>query len=512
MTLQPLLKRRNSRSSQWRVWTGVTSQQPRSPSPPPGHGGEEKRREEEEGGGGRGESLEQAAALEAAEQQMILIHDEYKKLLREKEDEIVQLKSVIHQEHGTAQPDVDGQMTRKDLAVHKEMVAELRQQLSGLREQLTDKEKELKELNGRAEGKFSRLKTQAKTKIRELTAQLERMREEQGASPQLNLSATQVLDSSLLSTGGEEDSGASEQLQALQTQLTHTQRELEERKREEEERKRELEERKKELEERKEEEEERKKEEEERKEELEERKEDEEERRKELERVREEKKSLQQQVDSLRDKLNVSEVCVGKEREERVRLELKATELEEELETQASHISSVKQAATQLQKSLTEEQEHSHSLQLQLDQIQSSTTSPPSATNVTPGSQDDMVGSDGVPSKPPVSPGPPDKDDDHPSTFTPVMASGDRGSLVDMEQEISRLETALKQKDEQLSSFKTILEQTQAALDDARERGRNLAGNLENLSSEQSLLTQRVEALSLELTESAGCAGDEQRE
>ena len=36
------------------------------------------------------------------------------------------------------------------------------------------------------------------------------------------------------------------------------------------------------------------------------------------------------------------QVCVGKEREERVRLELKATELEEELETQASHISSVK--------------------------------------------------------------------------------------------------------------------------------------------------------------------------
>ena len=43
--------------------------------------------------------------------------------------------------------------------------------------------------------------------------------------------------------------------------------------------------------------------------------------------------------------------------------------------------------------------------------------------------QDDMVGSDGVPSKPPVSPGPPDKDDDHPSTFTPVMASGDRVCL-----------------------------------------------------------------------------------
>ena len=40
--------------------------------------------------------------------------------------------------------DVDGQMMRKDLAVHKEMVAELRQELTGLREQFTDKEKELK--------------------------------------------------------------------------------------------------------------------------------------------------------------------------------------------------------------------------------------------------------------------------------------------------------------------------------------------------------------------------------
>jgi DNA repair exonuclease SbcCD ATPase subunit len=264
----------------------VTSQQPRSPSPHLGHSRGKKRREEEEGGGERGER-ESLAALEAAEQQMILIHDEYKKLLREKEDEILQLKSVIHQEHDTAQSDVDGQMMRKDLAVHKEMVAELRQELTGLREQFTDKEKELKDLYSKAEGKFNRLKTQAKTKIRDLTSQLERLREEQGASPQLNLSATQVLDSSLL---GEEDSGVSEQLQALQRQLTHTQGELEERKREEEERQKEEEVR------RKEEEEERSKKEEK-------------ERIKELERVREEKKSLQQQVDSLRDKLNVSEVC-----------------------------------------------------------------------------------------------------------------------------------------------------------------------------------------------------------
>ena len=62
----------------------VTSQQPRSPSPHLGHSRGKKRREEEEGGGERGER-ESLAALEAAEQQVILIHDEYKKLLREKE-------------------------------------------------------------------------------------------------------------------------------------------------------------------------------------------------------------------------------------------------------------------------------------------------------------------------------------------------------------------------------------------------------------------------------------------
>lgn len=38
----------------------------------------------------------------------------------------------------------------------------------------------------------------------------------------------------------------------------------------------------------------------------------------------------------------VSQVCVGKEREERVRLELRVTELEEEMETQTTHMTSVK--------------------------------------------------------------------------------------------------------------------------------------------------------------------------
>ena len=38
----------------------------------------------------------------------------------------------------------------------------------------------------------------------------------------------------------------------------------------------------------------------------------------------------------------VAQVCVGKEREERVRLELRVTELEEEMETQTTHMTSVK--------------------------------------------------------------------------------------------------------------------------------------------------------------------------
>ena len=78
-----------------------------------------------------------------------------------------------------------------------------------------------------------------------------------------------------------------------------------------------------------------------------------------------EKEAVLSQLDSLKDKLNVSEVgrsviqhslvaylyngcvcvpqvCVGKEREERVRLELRVTELEEEVDTQASHMTSIK--------------------------------------------------------------------------------------------------------------------------------------------------------------------------
>ena len=68
----------------------MTSQQSRSPSSlPPASGIGRKRREEGEEEG----RLEQAAALQRAEQQMILIHDEYKKLLREKE---VRVLCCIH--------------------------------------------------------------------------------------------------------------------------------------------------------------------------------------------------------------------------------------------------------------------------------------------------------------------------------------------------------------------------------------------------------------------------------
>ena len=61
----------------------VTSQQPRSPSLPPNTQRERKRKEEEGGEGEEGEG--ESSALEAAEQQIVLIHEEYKKLLREKE-------------------------------------------------------------------------------------------------------------------------------------------------------------------------------------------------------------------------------------------------------------------------------------------------------------------------------------------------------------------------------------------------------------------------------------------
>ena len=44
------------------------------------------------------------------------------------------------------------------------------------------------ELNSKAEGKFNRLKTQAKTKIAALNKELEKLREEHGAPP-LNISA-----------------------------------------------------------------------------------------------------------------------------------------------------------------------------------------------------------------------------------------------------------------------------------------------------------------------------------
>jgi hypothetical protein len=71
----------------------------------------------------RGEVAEHAD-LEAAEQQMVLIHEEYKKLLREKEDEILQLKSLTQD---NSQLGVG--VVSKELAAHKEMVAELRKQL-----------------------------------------------------------------------------------------------------------------------------------------------------------------------------------------------------------------------------------------------------------------------------------------------------------------------------------------------------------------------------------------------
>ena len=63
----------------------VTSQQPRSPSLPPNTQRERKRKEGEGEGEEEEEGERESSALEAAEQQIVLIHEEYKKLLREKE-------------------------------------------------------------------------------------------------------------------------------------------------------------------------------------------------------------------------------------------------------------------------------------------------------------------------------------------------------------------------------------------------------------------------------------------
>lgn len=83
----------------------VTSEQPRSPIKPGEPGVIEKTRGEKvpEGAGlkGSGEhgrkvggEMVDTTALEAAEQQMLLIHEEYKKLLREKEVHILYIQYI----------------------------------------------------------------------------------------------------------------------------------------------------------------------------------------------------------------------------------------------------------------------------------------------------------------------------------------------------------------------------------------------------------------------------------
>ena len=71
-----------------------------------------------------------------------------------------------------------------------------------------------------------------------------------------------------------------------------------------------------------------------------------------------------------------------------------------------------------------------------------------------------------------------------------------------MEQEISCLEGSLKEKDSQLSSFKSILEQTQAQLTGAQEQGRDLTARLGQLNSERATLREQVDSLRSRLSES----------
>ena len=62
-----------------------------------------------------------------------------------------------------------------------------------------------------------------------------------------------------------------------------------------------------------------------------------------------------------------------------------------------------------------------------------------------------------------------------------------QGSLVDMEQEISQLEAVLRERDEQLSSFKTVLEQKKAHLVDAEAKNNSLTEEIRRLSAQQEL-------------------------
>ena len=62
-----------------------------------------------------------------------------------------------------------------------------------------------------------------------------------------------------------------------------------------------------------------------------------------------------------------------------------------------------------------------------------------------------------------------------------------QGSLVDMEQEISQLEAVLRERDEQLSSFKTILDQKKAHLVEAEGKSNSLTEEVHRLSAQLEL-------------------------
>ncbi|XP_064396512.1 myosin-9-like isoform X1 [Halichondria panicea] len=376
------------------------------------------------------ESLRQA--LVESEQQLQLINMEYKRLLREKESEIQSLKKELSTEPvpsgGGDQDSSTLEMAQKELAAHKEMVAELRTHL-------IEKEQELQELNSKAETKFNKLKSQAKTKITSLNKEVERLRTEKGEESGVNIS-TLSLDDSIASSVGGASLSAHPQLESLRSEVKSKDVLLSDL-------------------------------------------------REELELLRGEKNQISDQLTSLWDRLNVSEVCLKNEKEVGVELQLQVTRLEEEMGRANQELAtSVSLRDTALEE-VKNEKEAKQALQSQvtdligrletqseggMKQVLSFASS--GVQVISDGDSEEGVGSDKSGSPLTMS---------SPST---VLAAGARGSLLDLEDEISRLEATLHDRDNQLSSFKTILEEKQQLLQQEKLTSSNLTTQLEEKMAE----------------------------
>ncbi|XP_064396513.1 myosin-9-like isoform X2 [Halichondria panicea] len=342
------------------------------------------------------ESLRQA--LVESEQQLQLINMEYKRLLREKESEIQSLKKELSTEPvpsgGGDQDSSTLEMAQKELAAHKEMVAELRTHL-------IEKEQELQELNSKAETKFNKLKSQAKTKITSLNKEVERLRTEKGEESGVNIS-TLSLDDSIASSVGGASLSAHPQLESLRSEVKSKDVLLSDL-------------------------------------------------REELELLRGEKNQISDQLTSLWDRLNVSEVCLKNEKEVGVELQLQVTRLEEEMGRANQELAtSVSLRDTALEE-VKNEKEAKQALQSQVT---------------------DLIGRLETQSEGGMK------------QVLSFASSGVQGSLLDLEDEISRLEATLHDRDNQLSSFKTILEEKQQLLQQEKLTSSNLTTQLEEKMAE----------------------------